>query len=244
MPTCSVCHRSFEGTRCRFCGALVRPRAHAGQASLAASVPSPGPRAFTPRSAPGFGRFLEGFGLRMMGAGHPLRGVVVRTEGPARMPGRVNPWKRLCGILGFVALLPIGIVVWLVTMGFKVAFGILFPRFSRHPGGRSLLDELLLHHALQRMLRPRDTTDVFFHVIDTGDRNVMVRQEGDFQDGRIMPGNRVSLEVQRRKGAWCIVRGSNDSLQVRLTYPGQGWMVLALLLLGLVAAEYAWILGM
>lgn len=223
MATCQVCRQPVDGDVCGVCGASA---ARAGALVPTSGAPIPEVAAPAVRSVP-------------RAQGGEVMGTVVQSEGPIQTEARWNIWKAGCTLLVVAGLLPVVLAVALILVALKVAFWLIS---GARGGDRSLFDELLAHHMLGRALRRSDPVPVYHHVLETEEGTVSARQEGEFRDGRIFTGNRVTLYGRRARGVLLIDGGFNHTLGTALTPPGVRWKPIFFVLLALVAAEYALLL--
>ena len=164
-----------------------------------------------------------------------LEGTVIRIDGPGQAEGRRDWWRVCCTLLLVIALFPLFAGVWALLTAWRVALGIVGIRLG---GGRGLLGDIVAFHLLGNAFRRPEPVSVYHHVIDTGAGLVSARQEGEFQDGRIVEGHRVRLRGRRRGGTLVIEEGSNETLGTRLSFPASPWRPALALLLLLTSAEF------
>jgi hypothetical protein len=139
------------------------------------------------------------------------------------VPGRPNHWRRACMLLIILGLLPLFFAIFASLLAIKLALA--FIGLGGHPGGRTLLDEIVMHQVLGSLFHPRPQTAVYTHVVDTGHAQVLTRQVGLFRHGHILPGNRVQLRGRLRGGSLEIESGYNDTYGAHLAPRGGGWRI-------------------
>ena len=222
MPACPLCRNSFEGDRCPVCG-YVAARQTARPRPQAVLLPA------------------RRDSLRVESQ-RVVEGTVIQTHGPAHVPAPADPWRWFGALLLFIALLPVIVAVGMVVFAIRLAFWVLGFRNGRM-GGRSLLDELLIHHLLQTILRRPEQVPVYHHVVETDAGHVLVRQQGEFRDGRVFVGNRVRLTCRPRRGALVIEDGVNETLQATLSPDRSPWKAISVALVVVVVVEYCVLLG-
>ncbi len=178
--------------------------------------------------------------------GVTLEGIVRQSHGAMQGQALANSWKAATMMVVFVGLLPLMIILLMVRMAFRVAMLLVF-RSAAPTESRSLFGELFSQGILSRLGQPAEARSIYTYVVESSGRLLNVRQEGDFVDGRIYPGNTVKLRGVWRGGTLVLRSGENVTLATRLTLPGNGWrsgffvavVVIGLLYAGLHAAANA-----
>ncbi len=165
-----------------------------------------------------------------------VEGKVLRTYGPSQAEGRRDWWRLGSTLLLAGALFPLFLGFWAVLLAWRLALGMVGLRMG---GGRGLFGEIVAFHLVGNALRTPDPVPVYDHVVDTGAGLVQVRQEGEFQEGRIFVGNRVRLRGRRRGGAFVVVEGFNETLGTRLSFRESPWRAVFVLLFLLLAGGLA-----
>lgn len=168
-----------------------------------------------------------------------VAGTIVRTEEPRSMEGRRDRWALGCVLLMILAMLPFAVVAWFLATAFHVLMWIFGAIGLGVGAGGGLVAGLVLHYALERVLLRPEPVPVFHHVVEREDGGQeLVRQEGDFEDGRVFVGNRVRFRGHRRNGTFVVDGGVNETLGAMLTRRRSGWRPAFLLLAMVVGTEY------
>lgn len=165
-----------------------------------------------------------------------IEGTVLQTYGPSQAEGRRDWWRLGATLLLIGALLPVFVGLWAVLFTWRLVLGMVGLRIG---GGRGLFGEIVAFHLVGNALRTPDPVPVYDHIVDTGAGLVQVRQEGEFQDGRIFVGNQVRLHGRRRGGALVILEGFNHTLGTSLSFRASPWRPAFVLLFLLLAGGFA-----
>jgi len=164
-----------------------------------------------------------------------LAGTVIQTDGPSQAEGKRDFWRLASTALLVIIFSPLLVGVWAFLTAWRLALGIMGIRLG---GGRGLLGEIVTFHLLGNAFRRPEPISVYHHVIDTGAGLVSARQEGEFQDGRIIVGHRVRLHGRHRGGTLVIEGGCNETLGTRLSHRVSPWKPGLVFLLLLTSAQF------
>jgi hypothetical protein len=147
-----------------------------------------------------------------------------------------DPWKVATLGLLLVVLLPVLLVWWLATASVRLALRILTPSWGSHPGGRSLLDELILHRIIELGFRRREQLPCYHLLVDTGAGHRLARQEGEFLSAQPIVGHEVALRGRVRDGVLVIRSGVDRTIGVRFTRRGSPYLFGFVALVGVTVA--------
>jgi hypothetical protein len=240
MPTvaCSACGQLFSGSvgePCPYC--IHLPEAVRYPVPAARDVEAgPEPHRVPERESRGRGDRLPA--NPGPGGRNQIEGTVLQTFGPSQAQGRRDAWRLGSTLLLLVALCPVVLGFWAIALAWRLVLRI---AGLRGGGGRGLFSEIVAFHLVGNALRTPEPIPVYDHVVDTGTGLVQARQEGEFQEGRILAGSRVRLQGRLRGGTLVIEEGFNETLGTQLSFRPSPWRVVFALLFLLVVTELAFL---
>lgn len=244
MNTCPVCFHATSSATCPVCASPVGASLAmtSGTQAHGVAMHSAAIHSTAMQKAPSAGLAaaeVELFqsGVRPCGfLQSEVRGVITQSHGPTSESERFNLWRFGSWALLCLGLLPLFVVFWLFVKGLQLLLSLVFG--GRGRGGPGLFDGLVLHHVLDALRKPPNTIPVYHHVVDTGDRQVLVRQERELAGGRMLVGNTVQVRGKLRAGTLWFASGYNESLGAPLSQRLNLWpLAFALLAVG-VFIEY------
>ena len=174
-----------------------------------------------------------------------------QTPRQSEEPEPFNLWKIGTLIVGFFALAPILIPIWLalfaIKLGFMISLSLISPRLGGLVGGRrrgpSILDELLFYRMTEVLFRTQNRP-VYHHLLDCDGDVLEARQAGEFLAGAIHTGHDVSLVGTRFGGILRIRFGRNHTTGGILLPRPNPWFVGFAIVSGVLACELLLALSM
>ena len=236
MSTCRVCGHPVTSGRCGVCGTtapvgVVGPTPPTG---AAAAAPHPG------ATPPVLGTAGPMSSATLRPGMESIQGTLLKIDGPRSMDPPRDPWRWAAFLMLLVMLLPLVAIFWMFRLVSRLAFSVMFPRSGGGgSGGRSLVDELLLHHWLDKLLRRPEKISSYQLVVRTSAGRRLARQEGEFLSGSPLVGNDVRLDGRLREGVLVVESGEDLTMGVHFRRPVSPYRTvffvsLAVFLLGLV----------